>query len=111
MLDPLGLLVDLVPGDAEDVGEEALDHAVATDDLLGLGPAVVGERRILSSLAGHVAVALEAADHLVDRRRGELHRAGDVGAGHRQTGLHQPEDGLQVLLLGDGRLFLGQVIS
>ena len=43
MLEPLGLLVDLVPGDPEDVGEEALDQAVALDDLLGVVAAAVGE--------------------------------------------------------------------
>ena len=32
VLHPLGLLVDLVPRDAQDVGEEALDQAVAADD-------------------------------------------------------------------------------
>ena len=55
-----------------------------------------------SCAARDVAVAFQAPDHLVDGRRGELHRAGDVGAGHRQTGLLQPEEDLQVLLLGDG---------
>ena len=34
VLESLGLLVDLVPRDPEDVGEEALDQAVATDDRL-----------------------------------------------------------------------------
>ena len=40
VLQPLGLLVDLVPGDPEDVGEEALDQPVAADDRLrrGRGP-------------------------------------------------------------------------
>ncbi len=36
VLQPLGLLVDLVPGDAEHVGQEALDQAVAADDVLGV---------------------------------------------------------------------------
>ena len=36
VLQALGLLVDLVPGDAEHVGEEALDQAVALDHRLGL---------------------------------------------------------------------------
>ena len=36
VLDPLRLLVHLVPGDAEDVGEEALDHPVAADDVAGV---------------------------------------------------------------------------
>ena len=34
VLQALGLLVDLVPGHPEDVGEEALDHAVAAHDVL-----------------------------------------------------------------------------
>jgi hypothetical protein len=34
VLEALGLLVDLVPRDAEDVGEEALDEPVAADDAL-----------------------------------------------------------------------------
>ena len=36
VLEALGLLVDLVPRDAEDVGQEALDQAVAADDALGV---------------------------------------------------------------------------
>ena len=43
VLDPLGLLVDLVPGDAEDVGEEALDHPVALDDVGRVLAAGLGE--------------------------------------------------------------------
>ncbi len=65
------------------------------------------KREHLVRPARDVAVALEPPDHLVDRRRGQLHRARDVGARHRQPGLLQPEDGLQVLLFGDGRLVLG----
>jgi hypothetical protein len=48
VLEALGLLVDLVPGDAEDVGEEALDQAVAADDPLGV-LARVGEAITLRS--------------------------------------------------------------
>ena len=102
VLEPLGLLVDLVPRDPEHVGEEALDQAVAADDALGVLGARVGERDRLVARARDVAVALEAADHLVHRRGRELHRARDVGAGHRQTRLLQPEERLEVLLLGDG---------
>ena len=40
VLQALGLLVDLVPGNAEHVGEEALDQAVAADDALGVRGAV-----------------------------------------------------------------------
>ena len=36
VLEVLGLLVDVVPRDADDVGQEALDHPVAADDPLGV---------------------------------------------------------------------------
>ncbi len=85
VLEALGLLVDLVPGNAEHVGQEALDQAVAADDALGVRGAAVGEGDRAVAAARDVAVALEAADHLVHGRRGELHRARDVGAGHRQA--------------------------
>ena len=100
VLEALGLLVDLVPWDPEDVGEEALDEAVAADDPLGVLLAGAGEGDRLVAGALDVAVLLEAADHLVDGRRGELHGARDVRAGHREAGLVEPVQRLEVLLLG-----------
>jgi hypothetical protein len=104
---PLGLLVHLVPRDAEDVGEEALDEPVAADDALGVLAAALGEADRLVAAARDVAVALEPPDHLVDGRGGELHRPRDVRTGHREPRLEQPEQGLEVLLLGDGRMLGG----
>ena len=104
VLDPLGLLVDLVPGDPEDVGEEALDHPVAADDVAGVLASGLGEGKRFVRVALDVAVVDQPADHLVHGRRRELHRAGDVGAGHRQPGLLEPEHDLEILLLGDGRV-------
>ena len=101
VLHPLGLLVHVVPRHADDVGQEALDQAVAARDLLGVAATVVGERDHVVLAARDVAVSLEAADHLVHGRRRELHRAREVGAGHRQARLVEPEEHLQVLLLGD----------
>src|SRR4051812_19693339 len=66
VLQPLGLLVDLVPRDPEDVSEKALDEAVAAHDALGVLGARVGEGDRLVARARDVAVALEATDHLVD---------------------------------------------
>ena len=51
VLHALGLLVDLVPRDAQDVGQEALDQAVAADDRLGVLAAVLGERERLVLVA------------------------------------------------------------
>ena len=44
VLEPLGLLVDLVPRDPEDVRKETLDQPVAADDRLGVLAPRVGER-------------------------------------------------------------------
>ena len=52
-------------------------------------PVGEGERLVVGPL--DVAVALEPADHLVDGRRRELHRPGDVRAVDRQPGLLEPE--------------------
>jgi hypothetical protein len=102
VLEPLGLLVDLVPWHAQHVGEEALDQAVAHHDLLGPLATLPGEGERLVLLARDEAVLAQAAHHLVDGRRGDLHRAGDVRARDGQLGLHEPVDALQVFLFGDG---------
>ncbi len=102
VLEPLGLLVHVVPGNADDIGQKALDQAVARDDLLGIAPAPTGERDRLVGVAGDVAVALEPPDHLMDGRSGQLHRPRQIRPGHRQARLLQPEQRLEVLLLGNG---------
>ena len=104
VLDPLRLLVDLVPGDVQHVGEEALDHPVAADDVGGALAAVLGEGERFVLVALDVAVLDQPADHFVDGRRRQLHRAGDVGTGHRQARLVDPEHRLEVLLLRHGCL-------
>ena len=43
-------------------------------------------------------------------RRRQLHRAGEVRAGHRQARLVQPEQRLEVLLLGDGGVVCGHCL-
>ena len=102
VLEPFGLLVDVVPRHAHDVGEEPLDQSVARHDLLGVAPALVREVDGLFGVARDVAVALQTAEHLVHGRRGQLHGPGEVRAGHGQARLVQPEQRLEVLLLGDG---------
>ena len=102
VLEPFGLLVHVVPRHAHDVGEEPLDQTVARHDLLGVAPALVREVDGLLGVARDVAVALQTAEHLVHRRRGQLHRPGEVCAGHGQSRLVQPEERLEVFLLGDG---------
>ena len=47
----------------------------------------IGQVQDLVGAAGHIPVAFEPLDHLVDGRGRELHRLGDVGAGQGQPGL------------------------
>ena len=102
MLQVLGLLVDVVPGHAHHIGEEALDHPVAGDQALRVLAAVDGERDRALAVALDVAVALQAPQHLVHGGGRQLHGPGQVGARHGQPGLEQPEQALQIFLLGDG---------
>jgi hypothetical protein len=101
----LCLLVHLVPGNADHIGEETFDHAVATDHTLGVLAPRLSEVDRASGIANDVAVALEPPDHLVDSRRRQMHRPGDVRRGHRQPCLEQPEQPLEVLLLGRSGVF------
>ena len=107
VLEVLGLLVDVIPGNADDIGQEPFDHPMAADDPLGVLPA--GDREVdrPAGVADDVAVALEPPDHLMDRRGRQLHRASQVRAGQRQSGLEQPVQRLEVLLLGFGRVLGG----
>ena len=60
VLEPLGLLVDLVPRDVQDVREEALDQPMAADDLACVLAPRLGERQRLVLGAGDVAVRSRA---------------------------------------------------
>ena len=52
VLEPLGFLMDLVPGDPEHVGEKALDQPVASDDRLGVLATVIGEAQLTCPRCG-----------------------------------------------------------
>ena len=104
VLEVLGLLVHLIPRDADLISQEALDHAVTADDPLGVGATRRGEADRAVGVAVDVAVALESADHLRHRRRRQAHRPREVRRRHRQPRLEQPEERLEVLLLGVGRV-------
>ena len=59
VLELFGLLVHVVPGDAHDVGEEPLDHAVAADDVLRVLAAVRSEVDRPLAVAHDIPVALQ----------------------------------------------------
>src|SRR5919108_4684044 len=103
--------MDLVPWDTQDVGEEALDEAVAAHDRLGVPTTVGGEGQGLVLEPLHIAIALEAADHLVHGGGGELHGASYVRARDRQARLLEPEHDLEILLLGDRGVLVAHASS
>jgi len=110
VLELFGLLVNVVPRDADDIGEEALDHPVSRDDVLGVAPPFQREVNRTAGIALDVAVALEAPQHLVHRRRRELHRARQVRTRHRQACLKEPKKAFEVLLLGCRRMLSGHAM-
>ena len=110
VLELLRLLVDVIPRNADDIGEEPLDHPVAADDRLGVLAPGGGEVDRPPGVTNDVPVALEPSEHLVHGRRRQLHRPRQVGAGHRQARLEQPEQRLEVLLFGYCRMLAGHVV-
>ena len=101
VLERVGLLVHLVPRDAEDLHEERLDQAVARDDAAAERLALLGEREALALVAHDQAVVDEAPHHLERGRLRDAHRTREVGLRGVDAGLVHPEELLEVLL--DGR--------
>ena len=103
MLEPLGLLVDLVPAVAEGLGQVHLEQAVVADHLQ--------RHRLTGRRQGRAPVAVvadqaklgQAVQHL--RRRGRRHPKpfGELVGTHRPMGARaELVKGLQVVLLGLG---------
>ena len=99
MLPATGLEVGLVPGQADDVDEEAFREAVAADDGGRLRAAEVSEGDPATS-AGEVALLSEALHHLRDRLRGVAEPFDEARLNHRDTLLVEAVHGLEVLLDG-----------
>jgi hypothetical protein len=98
VLDAVRLGVDLVPGHAELLHEEALDQTVPAQDRVRQPPALRGEHDRAALLAHQVALAGEALQHLRRRRQRDLERAGQDGRSDPVAVLLEPLDLFQVVL-------------
>ena len=97
MLPLAGLDVGVGPRQAEDVGEQALGQAVATDHLLGQVPAVGGEVDG-RAVERHEALGLHPLDHLGHRRPGDVQPLGDACLDDVDVVFLQLPDRLAILL-------------
>jgi hypothetical protein len=103
VLERVRLLVDLVPRDLEHGGQEGLDQPMARDDLLRDLAPVRREVQALALVPLHEPVVDEAPDHLRDARLRDVHAAREVRLGRLDPRLLEPEELLEVVLLGFGQ--------
>ena len=98
MLPAVGLLVDLLPFEPDDVDEEALGQAVAAHDGDGNLASLRSEAEgaIVEQLG--VAVLDEAVDGLGDRRSRQAESLDQAGANRDDAFFLDFEDGLEILL-------------
>jgi hypothetical protein len=89
--------MDLVPLEADDVGEQPLGKAVLAHHAGRQAPALGGHLE-RSALRVDVAVVLEPAHHLGHRGRGVAQALGEAGADHGDLRLLQLVHRLEVLL-------------
>ena len=111
VLEPLRLVVHLIPGIAEDLDQEHLQQSVMADQLEGDPPALL--RQLLSPIAvvHNEAVLDEAPDHLADRRGGDAQALRELAGRHRSAIAVKVVKGLEVVLLGPGRDDLDVMLS
>ena len=100
VLPAVGLAVDLLPLEADDVDEEALGEPVAAHDGRGEVAALLGEPQAAVVHELGVATADEAVDLLRDRRGGDLQPLDEPGPDGGDALLLELEDRLEVLLGG-----------
>ena len=98
MLPAVGLLVHLLPFEADDVDEQALGEAVATDDRGGDLTPLVGEAEAAVVEQLGVAVVDQAVDGLGDRRRRQTEPLDQPGPDRHRALLLDLEDGFEILL-------------
>src|SRR5258708_1835822 len=104
----MGLLVGAPPGDAEDVGDEALGEAVPADHLLRAGAALGGEADDLAAVYRDEPVTQEPLEHARDGGRRDLEPIGETD-GYRVQAfvIVKAIDGGEVVVAGDVRDLFG----
>src|SRR5215211_1805115 len=91
MLEPLGLLVDLVPAEAQRLGEVELEQAVMANDLESDPLARGGQRRTAIRLVCHEPQAGELLEHSRRGRRRDVELGGERRRGDPPTPLELPD--------------------
>ena len=79
VLEPVGLAVDLVPGHAQLLDQEALNEPVAPEDRVSQAAALGGEQDGPALLPDEVPLAGQALQHLRGRRQGDVEGPGQDG--------------------------------
>src|SRR5262249_6974124 len=102
VLEAFGLIVDLVPGVAEDPDEEHLEQAVMAHQLQGDLTALAGQLLPAVAVVLDQALGSQPADHLADAWRGDAESPGELAGRHRSLGSTQQVQGFEVVLLGAG---------
>ena len=98
VLQPLGLIVNGVPGVAQERDEVGLDEAVPAKHAERRAPAVLGE---LDALVGHVLqqpLLGQPLDHAADRGGRQLQQIGDLAGGGGAALRRKPINGLEIVL-------------
>lgn len=106
VLEALGLVVDLVPGHAEDLREHALDEVVAEGGAVGGFASGGGEAEDAVVVDFDKSIAAKAAKGHGDSRRRDGEPVGEGGRDHGASLALGFENRLEVVFLrnGDGRL-------
>ncbi len=99
VLPAVGFGVDLVPGQADDVGQKSFRQAVLAYDAGGQAAAGRGEGKRASPDL-YVALLPQAVNHLGDGGGGVADALGQTGLDHLAALFLQVEDRLEVLLVG-----------
>src|SRR5438067_1415936 len=99
VLEPLGLVVDLIPAVTEHLDEEHLHQPVVADELKGDPPAFAGQLLAAVPVVLDQALGAELGDHLAHRRRGDAEPLGEVAGRDRTLVSMQLIQGLEVMLL------------
>ena len=100
VLPPAGLVVHVLPLEADDVAQQALGDAVLAHDPGGEQPAVVAQLEVAVSGDVQQPVALHPRDRLRDGGPGVAEALGDPGAQRSDALLLELEDGAEVHLRG-----------
>src|SRR5215813_6843578 len=100
MLQPVGLVVGARPVEAEDVGEPALEEAMAPRHGLGDVEALGGEADLFLVRYLDVALPLHAAERLCDGGSRDVHVPGEPRADDGLIAAREIVDGAEIVLDG-----------